>query len=90
MPVVLLLVVVVVVIAVLALARERVRAERRAKFLAEYPLLGSVLAMCDKDRYRAIRDAHGRAGQMYAIRAVMKDFPGITLFEAIEVVDKLD
>lgn len=69
----------------------RSKCEQRARFISDYPSReASVLAVIDKDQYREIRDARGRTGVVHAVRAVMRDYPGITLGEATEVINKLD
>jgi hypothetical protein len=71
------------------LRARRTKRDQRARYLSDYPSLESLLATIDKDKYREIRDNNGRTGIVHATRAVMRDFPGITLQEAADVAKSL-
>jgi hypothetical protein len=63
--------------------------DSRARHLSEYPSLESLLVLMDKGKYREIPDSNGPTDTVHATRAILRDFPGITLKEAVDVAKSL-
>lgn len=70
--------------------KSKLKRERRERHLAAYPSTHDVVASMDTEKYTRIRDTRGRAGIVHAVRALMRDFPGLTLEEAADVAKSLD
>jgi hypothetical protein len=67
----------------------RKKRAKRTAHLGTYPSIDALRPVVDAAKYRAIRDNGGRTGEVQAARALMRDYPGLTLTEAATLARSL-